>query len=101
MSKPKHERSLAETEAQAEAACRLIEVEYEVLPTVFDPEAAMRPDAPVLHDKGTAARGNIYVDIHGEVGNTARGFAEAELVHADTYSTSRVQHVHLDRKSVV
>ncbi len=87
---------VAETEAQAEAACRLIEVEYQILPAVFDPEVAMQPDAPVLHVKGTAARGNVYVDIHGEVGSAADGFAEAEVVHAGTYSTSRVQHVHLE-----
>ena len=87
---------VAETEAAAEAACRLIEVEYELLPGVFDPEAAMSPEAPVLHQKGIAAYGNVYVDIHGEVGNTAAGFADADVVHEGVYSTSRVQHVHLE-----
>src|SRR5215468_1048708 len=87
---------VAETEAAAEAACRLIEVEYELLPTVFDPEAAMRPEAPVLHEKGISAYGNVYADIHGEVGNTAAGFAAADVVHEGVYSTSRVQHVHLE-----
>ena len=87
---------VAETEAAAEAACRLLEVEYEVLPAVFDPEAAMRPEAPLLHDKGIAAYGNVYVDIHGEVGSTAEGFAAADVVHEGVYSTSRVQHVHLE-----
>ena len=87
---------VAETEAAAEIASRLLEVEYEILPTVFDPEAAMRPDAPLLHDKGITAYGNVYVDIHGEVGNTAQGFAAADVVHEGVYSTSRVQHVHLE-----
>ena len=87
---------VAETEAAAEAACRLLEVEYEILPAVFDPEEAMRPEAPLLHDKGIAAYGNVYVDIHGEVGNTADGFAAADVVHEGVYSTSRVQHVHLE-----
>ena len=73
-----------------------LEVEYEVLPAVFDPVAAMEPEAPVLHDKGGEARGNIYVEIHGEVGSVAAGFAEADAVHEMTYSTSRVQHVHLE-----
>ena len=36
----------------------------------------MAPDAPLLHDKGgDGADGNIYVDIHGEVGSVADGFA--------------------------
>jgi len=87
---------VAENEAAAEAACRLLEVTYEELPAVFDPVAAMAPEAPVLHDKGGAERGNIYADIHGEVGSVAEGFAAADAVHEMTYSTSRVQHVHLE-----
>jgi putative selenate reductase molybdopterin-binding subunit len=87
---------VAETEAAAEAACRLLDVAYEILPAVFDPVAAMAPDAPVLHDKGGAANGNIYVDIGGELGSVADGFAAADAVHEMTYSTSRVQHVHLE-----
>jgi len=39
-------------EATAEAAVRAIEVEYEELPAVFDPLAAVQPDAPVLHEDG-------------------------------------------------
>ena len=40
----------ATTQAIAEEALELIDVEYEVLPHVIDVEAAMAPDAPVLHD---------------------------------------------------
>jgi putative selenate reductase molybdopterin-binding subunit len=29
----------------------------------------MEPDAPILHNKGGEAKGNIYVEIHGEVGS--------------------------------
>jgi CO/xanthine dehydrogenase Mo-binding subunit/aerobic-type carbon monoxide dehydrogenase small subunit (CoxS/CutS family) len=87
---------VAETEAAAETACRLLDVTYEILPAVFDPVAAMAPDALVLHDKGGAEQGNIYVDIHGEVGSVADGFTAADAVHEMTYSTSRVQHVHLE-----
>jgi CO/xanthine dehydrogenase Mo-binding subunit/aerobic-type carbon monoxide dehydrogenase small subunit (CoxS/CutS family) len=87
---------VAETEAAAENACRLLDVTYELLPAVFDPVAAMATDAPVLHDKGGAEKGNIFVDIHGEVGSVADGFKAADAVHEMTYSTSRVQHVHLE-----
>jgi CO/xanthine dehydrogenase Mo-binding subunit/aerobic-type carbon monoxide dehydrogenase small subunit (CoxS/CutS family) len=87
---------VAETEAAAEQACRLLEVSYEVLPAVFDPVAAMEPNAPILHHKGGAEKGNIFVDIHGEVGSVADGFKAADAVHEMTYSTSRVQHVHLE-----
>ena len=67
---------VAETEAAAEEACRLLEVEYELLPPVFDPEVAMEPGAPILHEKKSVAfSDNIYVDIHGELGNVEQGFA--------------------------
>ena len=46
--------------------------------------------------RASPAAGNIYADIHGEVGSVADGFAEADVVHEGTYSTSRVQHVHLE-----
>ena len=87
---------VAESEGAAEAGCRALAVEYEVLPAVFDPVAAMELGAPVLHHKGGEARGNIYAEIHGEVGSVAKGFAEADAVHEMTYSTSRVQHAHLE-----
>jgi CO/xanthine dehydrogenase Mo-binding subunit/aerobic-type carbon monoxide dehydrogenase small subunit (CoxS/CutS family) len=87
---------VAETEAAAEAGCRALEVDYEILPAVFDPVIAMGAEAPILHNKGSEAKGNIYVDIHGEVGNVADGFREAAAVHELTYATSRVQHAHLE-----
>lgn len=40
----------ATSEAVAEAALALIEIDYEVLPHVLDLESALAPDAPVLHD---------------------------------------------------
>ena len=88
---------VAETEGAAEAGCRAIHVDYELLPAVFDPVDAMAPGAPLLHDKDVLTdNGNIYCDLHGEIGNVAKGFAEADVVHEATYSTSRVQHVHLE-----
>jgi CO/xanthine dehydrogenase Mo-binding subunit/aerobic-type carbon monoxide dehydrogenase small subunit (CoxS/CutS family) len=92
---------VAESVAAAEAGCRALEVEYEPLPAVFDPEQAMEPGAPILHQKGGEARGNIYVDIHGEVGSVEAGFTAADAVHEMTYSTSRVQHVHLETHGTI
>jgi putative selenate reductase molybdopterin-binding subunit len=92
---------VAETEAAAEAGSRALEIDYEILPAVFDPEAAMLEGAPVLHDNGGTARGNIYLDIQGEVGSVADGFARADTIHENTYSTSRVQHVHLETHGTI
>ena len=60
-----------------------------------------RPWSPaprVLHDKSEVAsdNGNVFCTLQGEIGDVAQGFAEAEAIHENTYSTSRVQHVHLE-----
>ena len=73
---------VAETEGAAEAGCRALEVDYEILPAVFDPVAAMEPGAPLLHDKdAVTGSGNIFCDLQGEIGDVAKGFAEADVVH--------------------
>jgi len=92
---------VAETEAAAEEGCRKLKVEYEVLPAVFDPEEAMAPGAPLLHAKDgdshiQHAEKNVFLEIHGEVGSVAAGFAEADAVYEATYEASRQQHVHLE-----
>lgn len=88
---------VAESEAAAEAGVRAVHIEYEMLPAVFDPVAAMEPGAPILHDKDAVTRNsNIFCTLAGEIGDVAKGFAEADAVHEQTYSTSRVQHVHLE-----
>ncbi|MCX7365208.1 MAG: molybdopterin-dependent oxidoreductase [Alphaproteobacteria bacterium] len=89
---------VADSEGAAEAGCRALEVEYEILPAVFDPFAAMEPDAPVLHDKDDVIGGgtNFFCTLEGELGDVAEGFKEADAIHEMTYSTSRVQHVHLE-----
>jgi putative selenate reductase molybdopterin-binding subunit len=92
---------VAETEAAAEEGCRRIVVEYEVLPAVFDPEEAMRADAPMVHDRGEDPfirhpEHNVLIDVHGGVGDTDAGFAAADVIHEGTYSTHRGQHAHLE-----
>jgi CO/xanthine dehydrogenase Mo-binding subunit/aerobic-type carbon monoxide dehydrogenase small subunit (CoxS/CutS family) len=88
---------VAETEAAAEAGVRAIHIDYEILPAVFDPAAAMEPGAPLLHDKDVVTQnGNLFCTLQGEIGDVDRGFKDADAVHEHTYSTSRVQHVHLE-----
>jgi putative selenate reductase molybdopterin-binding subunit len=44
----------------------------------------MDPQAPILHDKGTEAKGNIYAEIHGEVVYVEDGFTVADAIHEMT-----------------
>src|SRR3954454_2490860 len=54
---------VATSEAAAEEGCRAITVEYETLPAVLDPEAAMRPGAPLLHGGS-----NVVGELHASLG---------------------------------
>ncbi len=98
---------VAQTEALAEDGCRRLVVDYEVLPAVFDPEAAMRPGAPALHaDKVGVrsildARRNIVAEVRSETGDVETGFAEADAVHEATYSVQRIQHASLETHGAV
>ncbi|MGO9048037.1 MAG: molybdopterin-dependent oxidoreductase, partial [Xanthobacteraceae bacterium] len=92
---------IADSETAAEEGCRKLAVEYEELPAVFDPEEAMRPGAPIIHDKGPESRihnprRNIAGEVHGDVGDVELGFAEADVIYEGTYLTQRVQHAHLE-----
>jgi CO/xanthine dehydrogenase Mo-binding subunit/aerobic-type carbon monoxide dehydrogenase small subunit (CoxS/CutS family) len=97
---------VAETETAAEAARDLIEVEYEILPAVFDPEEAITAGAHQVHFDATCPRisdpaRNIVAQFAGEIGDVASGFAEADVIHEAVYRTQRVQHAHLETHGAI
>jgi 4-hydroxybenzoyl-CoA reductase subunit alpha len=75
-------------EDTAEDALDLIEVEYEPLPAVFDPDDAMRPGAPLLHEK---AAGNVCAEVAFEFGEVDKAFSNAHYVREDLYETQPVK----------
>jgi putative selenate reductase molybdopterin-binding subunit len=91
---------LADTVGAAEEGCRKVVVEYEVLPSVLDPEEAMADGAPQLHGSDDPfvrdPVRNILLELHGEIGDVEAGFAEADVIHEGTYFSPRVQHAHLE-----
>ena len=91
----------AETTEIALAALRLIEVDYEVLPAVLDPEAAMQPGAPVIHDEPDAidihdAARNLVHHLHADYGDVEAGFAAADYVFEGEYRTHQVQQASIE-----
>ncbi len=87
----------AESEAIAEEALRLIDVEYDILPAVFSQEEAIKPGAPVIHDEADAtgirdASRNLVGHLGVEVGNVEQGFAEADVIVENTYYTKPMKH---------
>ena len=113
---------VAESEAAAEDAAGLVEVEYEELPAVIDPIAALEPDAPLVQEPGSegdqaalAAHGasgggqaldektgpNVANTVHFSRGDITRGFAEAGLVVERRYRTSMVHQGYLETQAAV
>ena len=90
---------VANSVATAEAACALIEVDYEVRAAVTSPAAAMAPGAPLLHPD--LAPRNIAAQIRRQAGDPERGFAVADEVCSQTFRVHRVQHVHLETHTTI
>ncbi len=90
---------VAETERQAEHARDLIEIEYDDLPTVFDPREAMKPDAVQLHhgqaEEGHQLDSNILRQYRVRKGDVEKAFAEADVIVEDEYHTPMQEHVYL------
>ncbi|MFZ5916559.1 MAG: molybdopterin-dependent oxidoreductase [Chloroflexota bacterium] len=91
----------AETPEIAQQALRLIAVDYEVLPAVLDPEEAMQPGAPVIHDEPDAvdihdAIRNIVHHIHVDYGDLEAGFAQADHILEGEYRVHQVQHAAIE-----
>jgi len=81
----------AESLAIAQKAIALIEVEYEVLQVVDDPEQALLEDAPLLHPKGNAMHRTSF-----HIGNTVEGFKQCACIVEETYYTPRQMHTYME-----
>jgi CO/xanthine dehydrogenase Mo-binding subunit len=81
----------AETLEQAEQALRLIEVDYEALPGVFDPEAALQPGAPIVNPPD-----NVVARYKLRKGDLEAGMAKADVIVENTFRMGFVDHAYLE-----
>jgi CO/xanthine dehydrogenase Mo-binding subunit len=81
----------AETPDRARDALRAIEVRYEVLPFVVEETKALAGAAPAVHPGGNRVKTDKY-----SRGDVAKGFAEADLVLEETYSSACEVHTPLE-----
>lgn len=95
----------ADSEQLAEKAASLIQVEYEVLPAVFDPAEAIKDGAPQLHQQSLLEPGltliydpehNIAAHDEKEIGDLTAAFAAADIVLERHYETPTVSHCALE-----
>lgn len=82
----------------AEEAIQLIKVDYEPLPAVFDPEEAIKPGAPKVHDE---VENNISYRFVKSCGDTEKGFSESDYVREDTFRTAPINHAALEPHGVL
>lgn len=86
----------ADTVEQAEAATKLIKVDYEPLTSVIDPEEAMKESAPKVHPDG-----NILTHSEAEVGDVEEAFKDAFLVEENDYTTTYQEHSYIETEGGV
>lgn len=86
---------IADSEAAAMAARRLVRIDYETLPAVFDVEEALKPGAPVVNDTYP----NNYFEYHEKFdhqklrfGDTEKAFRSSDLVIEERYQMSPIEH---------
>ena len=84
----------------AEQALALIEVKYEKLPHVLDPNEALKPDAPKISTDGnlSVGKGNFSAPIEESWGDLDQGFKDADRVFEDTYITKHTNNAQLERR---
>jgi CO/xanthine dehydrogenase Mo-binding subunit len=73
--------------ATAQEALALIEVDYEPLPAVYDPYAALEADAPRVHAERDDIEGNVAMRWDGDYGDLDEAVAAADVIVEGTYSS--------------
>jgi selenium-dependent xanthine dehydrogenase len=89
----------ADSEELLDEALALIEVEYDPLPVVADPEYAHSPEAPVLHPNHPT--GNLLKHIKVRHGDIDQGFAEADVIVEREYRTPTTEHAFLEPECAI
>lgn len=78
-------------------ALSLIQVDYEPLPAVFDPEEAMQPGAPKIQQE----ENNIALHSTRKFGDVDKGFQEADYICEGTYYSPHVAHCCIEPRGCV
>lgn len=87
---------VARTKEIADAALKLIEVEYEELEPVTDPRRSLEIDAPKIHEKG-----NLLSRTYVRRGNPEEALAASKYVVKNTYRTPPLDHAFIEPESAV
>jgi 4-hydroxybenzoyl-CoA reductase subunit alpha len=86
------------SEAIAERALELIDVEYEILPAYFDPEESMKVETDLIHDNKP---NNLEKDYHHVFGDPEKALADADCVAEGRYLANEVNHAAMEPHSTL
>ena len=89
---------VADSRAEAEDACELVEVKYEELPPVTDPEVALDGKTPVIH---SSLGDNLCFERKLDVGAVDKAFADSDVVVETTFRFGRHTGVTNEPRSIV
>ena len=97
--------AVAATDAYvAEEALSLIQVDYEPLDSVFDPEEAMQPGSPEIHPNHPKVKepfSNIAGKTESEWGDVELGFTQSDYVRQDRFESHLRTHGYLEPQITV
>jgi CO/xanthine dehydrogenase Mo-binding subunit len=99
----------AESPRAAEEAAALVDVDYDELPAVLDVLEALKPDAPLVHETHeVSSSGAAYFGLRPQPGTNVchlfrirdgdveAGFASADVVIEETFTTAAAQHASME-----
>src|SRR3989454_12130361 len=90
---------IAREELTAFEALDLIDVEYEILATISDPEEALATPEPRIHEYGE--EGNIHKRVALEFGDVEKSFAEADEIFEDIFFYQGSTHLPIEQHAAV
>ena len=93
----------AENEEIALKALSMIDVEYDSLEPIFEPEQSLQAGAPIIHDEPeyinfaeSNPEKNLAAEIRIDIGDVEQGFKEADFIFEDEYRVPKVQQAHIE-----
>lgn len=102
----------AETKEIVEKALEAITVDYDLVDGVYTIDDALKPEAPVIREKGVGlvdgipaagTKGNVFLDSYYPIrkGNVEEGFKNSDVILQREYRVPFIEHAYIEPEAVV
>ena len=89
---------VADTRANAVKAAGLVKLEAKAIPSILDPEKALEPDCPLVHEEHGS---NIINEHRVRRGNIEDGFKNSGLILEEVFQTQFVEHAYMEPEAAI